>query len=95
MATIGQNYKQAINNNFRHCAFKRDAESVFNALNISVKGSDNMTILPKVEKVELTTIDDLHDKLSLSWDDYKTEGVVTWRPSDNKISNEMVFCGIE
>lgn len=95
MATIGKNYKDAINNDFRNTAIGRDSESIFNALNGSVKGSDNMSILPKVEKVELTTIDDLHDKLSLSWDDYKTEGVVTWRPSDNKISNEMVFCGIE
>lgn len=95
MATIGQNFKSAINNNFRHNVIARDAESIFNALNVGVKGSDNMVILPKVEKVELTKIDDLHDKLSLSWDDYKTEGVVTWKPSANKIETAMVFCGIE
>lgn len=95
MATIGKNYKDAINNDFRNTAIGRDSESIFNALNIGIKGSDNMTILPKVEKVELTTIDDLHDKLSLSWDDYKTEGVVTWKPSANKLETAMVFCGIE
>ena len=95
MATIGKNYKEAINRNFMHVAMKRDAESVFEALNIGLKGSDNMIMLPKVEKVELTKVDDLHDKLSLSWDDYKTEGVVTWRPSESKVVEAMVFCGIE
>ena len=94
MSTIGQNYKQAINNNFRHCAIKRDAESVFNALNIGIKGSDNMTILPKVEKVELTTIDDLHDKLSLSYDDGKdVEGTITWRKSAD--GKQFVFSKFE
>ena len=95
MATIGQNFKQAINNNFKHNMINRDAESIFAALNVGVKDSDNMVVLPKVEKVELTTIDDLHDKLSLSWDDYKTEGVITWRPSIIEDSKEMVFCNIE
>ena len=95
MATIGQNYKDAINRNFRYNTIGRNTESILNALNIGVKGSDNMVILPKVEKIELTKIDDLHDKLSLSWDDYKTEGVVTWKPSVNKLETAMVFCGIE
>lgn len=95
MNTIGQNYKEAINNDFKHSVIKRDAESILNALNIGVKGSDNVTILPKVEKVELEKIDDLHDKLSLFWADYKTEGVVTWKLSDSKMVNAMVFCGIE
>ena len=95
MATIGQNYKDAINRNFMFNVMQRDAKSVFDALTIGVKGSDNMVALPKVEKVELTKIDDLHDKLSLSWDDYKTEGVVTWKPSDNKTMEAVVFCGIE
>ena len=95
MSTIGQNFKQAINNNFKHCMINRNAESIITALNVGVKDSDNMVVLPKVEKVELTTIDDLHDKLSLSWDDYKTEGVITWRPSIIEDSKEMVFCNIE
>ena len=95
MATIGQNFKQAINNNFRHNMISRDAESIFAALNVGVKDSDNMVVLPKVEKIELTKIDDLHDKLSLSWDDYKTEGVITWRPSKVENSKAMVFCNIE
>ena len=75
---------------------ERNAKSVIAALNTGVRDSENMVVLPKVDNVELTKIDDLHDKLSLSWDDYKTEGVVTWKPSANKNwENAVVFCGIE
>ena len=84
MSTIGKNIKDAINNNFMYNVMQRNTESVTAALNTNVRDSVNMVVLPKVDKVELTKIDDLHDKLSLSWDDYKTEGVVTWKPSTNK-----------
>lgn len=95
MSTIGNNIKVAINNNFMHNIIGRSADEVRNALNTKVKGSENMIVLPQIDKVELATIDDLHDKLSLSWDDYKVEGVVTWKPSANKLENAMVFYGIE
>lgn len=95
MSTIGKNIKDAINNNFMYNVMQRNTESVTAALNTNVRDSVNMVVLPKVDKVELTKIDDLHDKLSLSWDDYKTEGVVTWKPSTNKNWDAMVFCGIE
>ena len=95
MSTIGKNIKDAINNNFMYNVIQRNTESVTAALNTNVRDSVNMVVLPKVDKVELTKIDDLHDKLSLSWDDYKTEGVVTWKPSTNKNWDAMVFCGIE
>ena len=95
MSTIGKNIKDAINNNFMYNVMQRNIESVTAALNTNVRDSVNMVVLPKVDKVELTKIDDLHDKLSLSWDDYKTEGVVTWKPSTNKNWDAMVFCGIE
>ena len=96
MSTIGKNIKDAINNNFMYNVMERNAKSVIAALNTGVRDSENMVVLPKVDNVELTKIDDLHDKLSLSWDDYKTEGVVTWKPSANKNwENAVVFCGIE
>lgn len=95
MSTIGNNIKVAINNNFMHNVIGRSADEVHNALNTKVKGSENMVVLPQIDKVELAAIDDLHDKLSLSWDDYKVEGVVTWKPSVNKLENAMVFYGIE
>lgn len=95
MSTIGKNIKDAINNNFMYNVMQRNTESVTAALNTNVRDSVNMVVLPKVDKVELTKIDDLHDKLSLTWNDYHTEGVVTWRLSTNKITKAMVFCGIE
>ena len=95
MSTIGNNIKVAINNNFMHNVIGRSADEVRNALNTKVKGSENMVVLPQIDKVELATIDDLHDKLLLSWDDYKVEGVVTWKPSANKVEKAMVFYGIE
>ena len=95
MSTIGKNIKVAINNNFMHNVIGRSADEVRNALNTKVKGSENMVVLPQIDKVELATIDDLHDKLLLSWDDYKVEGVVTWKPSANKLEKAMVFYGIE
>jgi bacterioferritin (cytochrome b1) len=95
MSTIGKNIKDAINNNFMYNVIQRNTKSVTAALNTNVRDSVNMVVLPKVDKVELTKIDDLHDKLSLSWDDYKTEGVITWKPSTNKNWDAMVFCGIE
>ena len=94
MSTIGQNFKQAINNNFKHNMISRDAESIFAALNVGVKDSDNMVVLPKVEKIELTKIDDLHDKLSLSYDDGKdVEGTITWRKSAD--GKQFVFSKFE
>jgi hypothetical protein len=95
MSTIGKNIKDAINNNFMYNVIQRNTKSVTAALNTNVRDSVNMVVLPNVDKVELTKIDDLHDKLSLSWDDYKTEGVITWKPSTNKNWDAMVFCGIE
>lgn len=94
METIGTNYKKAINNNLIYTLIERSADGVASAININVKDSNHMHILPNVEKVELEQIDDLHDKLSLYWSDYKIEGVVAWKPSANKLTKAMVFYGI-
>ena len=94
METIGNNYKKAINNNLIYNLIERSADGVASAININVKDSNHMQILPSVEKVELEKVDDLHDKLSLYWADYKIEGVVAWKPSANKLTKAMVFYGI-
>jgi hypothetical protein len=94
METIGNNYKKAINNNLIYNLIERSADGVASAINVNVKDSNHMHILPNVEKVELEKIDDLHDKLSLYWADYKIEGVVAWKPSANKETKAMVFYGI-
>ena len=95
METIGDNYKKAINSNFLHNLIERSADGIANALNINVRGSENMSALPNVEGVKLEKIDEIHDKLTLLWADYKVEGVVSWKPSANKLQKSMVFYGIE
>lgn len=95
METIGKKYKQAINDNFRHTLIERNVDGYAAALNGNVKDSVTMHILPRVETIKLEKIDDLHDKLSLSWLDYKVEGVVTYKPSVDPRKTAMVFCGIE
>lgn len=94
METIGNNYKKAINNNLIYNLIERSEDGITSAINIGIKDSNNMQILPSVEKVELEQIDDLHDKLSLYWADYKIEGVIAWKPSANKLTKAMVFYGI-
>ena len=96
MSTLSNNIKDAINRNFEFNVVERNAESVFNMLNTHAKGSDDMVVLPHVDKVELTEIDALHDKVSLLWDDYKVEGTITWTPSKNALTKDsVVFVKVE
>ena len=96
MSTLSNNIKDAINRNFEFNVVERNAKSVFNMLNTHAKGSDDMVVLPHVDKVELTEIDALHDKVSLLWDDYKVEGTITWTPSNNPITKgSVVFVKVE
>ena len=70
----------SINIGFKNCEFmSRDENCIKNTLNVLVKGSDNVHFIPCVPEVKVENIDNLHDKLSLLYDDYKVEGVVTWR----------------
>ena len=87
---IGESIVNSINNGFRNCKFSgRDAENIKNTLNIPVHGSDTIHLIPHVPEVKVENVDDLHDKLSLLYDDYKVEGVVTWRKSQNE--KQFVF----
>ena len=89
MSTLSNNIKDAINRNFEFNVVERNAESVFNMLNTCVKGSDDMVVLPHVDKVELTEVD-------LLWDDYKVEGTITWTPSKNPTTKDsVVFVKVE
>ena len=79
---VNEAIANSINIGFKNCVFmSRDAECVKNTLNVLVKGSDTVHFMPCVPEVKVENIDDLHDKLSLLYDDYKVEGVVTWRES--------------
>ena len=96
MSTLSNNIKDAINRNFEFNVVERNAKSVFNMLNTHAKGSDDMVVLPHVDKVELTEVDALHDKVSLLWDDYKVEGTITWTPSKNPTTKDsVVFVKVE
>ena len=96
MSTLSNNIKDAINRNFEFNVVERNAKSVFNMLNTHAKGSDDMVVLPHVDKVELTEVDALHDKVSLLWDDYKVEGTITWTPSKNTLTKDsVVFVKVE
>lgn len=91
METIGNNFKQAINDNFRYHLMERTAKGVADIMFGNIRTTATMHLLPKAESITLDKIDDLHDKIVLGWADYSIEGVLTWKPSNNK----MVFCGIE
>ena len=81
---LSDNIKELVNVTFANSRFiGRDPKTMLAILNIKVKDSNNMHIMPKVQDVQVETIDDLHDKLSLLWDDYKVEGIVSWKQSDN------------
>ena len=95
METIGSAYKKALNNNFQFSLIERDEKGFLTALNMSPNKCVNMNIMPRVERIELKRIDEFHDSVRLYWSDYIIEGVVTWKPSSNKLNKTMVFYGIE
>ena len=88
---LSDSIKQQVNTTFKHNKFiGRDPKTMLAILNISVKNSDNMHVMPKVQDVQVEVIDDLHDKLSLLWDDYKVEGTITWKQSQD--GKNFIFC---
>ena len=93
--TIGQSVKIAINAAFADAIFQgRDASTIRNTLNTKVHGSNNMLIMIPVPDVKVEKLDDMHDKITLIYDDAQIEGVVTWRAS--KIMKScFVFIKIE
>lgn len=76
--------KHLLNVTFVNCMFiSREPKDVLAILNIGVKGSNNMRITPEIDRVEVEHIDEVTDKLTLIWDDYQFEGIVSWRRSEN------------
>ena len=89
---ISDSFKVAINNTFKHTVFwKRDEETFLKTFNIKVKGSDNMAMLPPIDNVGIEKIDETHDKLTLIYDDYNVDGIVTWRI----VNGHSVFVNFE
>ena len=93
--TIVQSVKIAINAAFADAIFQgRDANTIRNTLNTKVHGSNNMLIMIPVPDVKVEKLDDMHDKITLIYDDAQIEGVVTWRAS-KLMKNCFVFIKIE
>lgn len=87
---ISQSFKQAINNAFVYVVFvSRDADTILKMFESNIHGS-NFKFLPPIDNVIVESIDDTHDKLTLIYDDYSVEGVVTWKPSANGINYVFV-----
>ena len=86
----------SINIGFGNCVFlTRNPMTIETIIKNKVNDLKVAWSAKRPTSVKVEPIDDLHDKLSLSWDDYKTEGVITWRPSKVENSKAMVFCNIE
>lgn len=80
--TIREAIIETINDNFRDICTKREKNSLLNnVFNSHINGSANMHLLPSVSSIELKTIDETHDNITLLYDDYRIDGVITWKPS--------------
>lgn len=94
--SIAEAFKQTIKNAFIHSVFlKRDKEYIIEVLNTKVHGSDNVSILPPIPSIEVERVDDTHDKVTFSYDDYAFVGVITWKVTICDDSMNFVFMNIE
>jgi len=92
--SIAEAFKQAIKNAFIHSIFlKRDKEFIIKTLNAKVYGSNSVSMIPPIQKIEVEKIDDTHDKVTFGYDDYAFVGVITWKPCANGMN--FVFMNIE
>ena len=83
--TIKESIKAAISSVYKHSVFReRSAEYITGLCNSRHKGSDTMSFLPPIPKIEVTGIDDKHDQWTLVFDDLTIDYIVTWRPSTVK-----------
>ena len=92
--SIAEAFKQAIKDAFMHSIFlKRDKEFIIKTLSAKAYRSNNVSLIPPIQKVEIEKIDDTHDKVTFDYDDYTFVGVITWKPCANGMN--FVFMNIE
>jgi hypothetical protein len=85
---IGESYKISINKVFKNTIFKgRGHKDILETLATKVHGSDNVTIIPPFQFLKVEAVDDTHDSVSIIFDDYSIDGIITWIP----IPNGFVF----
>ena len=93
--TIGHSIKIAINSAFVNTTFRgRDAITIRNMLNTKVYGSNNMLVMIPVPDVKVEKLDDMHDKITLIYNDAQIEVVITWGAS-RLMESCFVFIKIE
>jgi hypothetical protein len=86
---IGDIYKKRINDLFKYVVFhKRDTEFIIKRLVSNIRGSDLEALSIPIECFKIENIDATHDKLTLTFDDYLIEGVITWKINE---SGKSVF----
>ena len=79
---ISDSYKESIYNGFIHTSFRdRTAETIKATLNANVIGSGNVTLVPKIDKLEVTKVNDMTDSVTFIYDDFKFSLVFNWRKS--------------
>lgn len=84
--------KSQIYSAFRHTIFKdRDQKTILATLSGKFKGSDTITILPPIQEIKVETIDVVHDRITFTYDDYKFDVIITWKPT----KTSFVFMDIE
>ena len=75
--TIEAFIKNRINYVFKNSIlFSRNANEIRDML--SRKDNDGLEIIP-TDKIEIERIDNLHDKVTFSYDDYAFSGVIRWK----------------
>ncbi len=83
-----------MNIGFGNCVFlNRNPKSVEGIITDKINDPKIVVLSVKPKAVKVETIDDLHDKLSLLYDDKDVEGVITWRQSSN--GKHFVFSKFE
>lgn len=85
----------SINIGFKNCMFpSRRAQAIENVINDRVSDLHVAWSSKRPTRVSVETIDDLHDKLLLKYDDNEdVEGTITWRPSQD--GKHYVFAKFE
>ncbi len=78
------NITSSINVGFGNCIFlSRSTKHVESVISDKIFDTKFVVLAHRPKAVKVETIDDLHDKLSLRYDDKDVEGTITWRPSTN------------
>lgn len=76
--------KLTINIAFGNCVFlNRKAKSIEGIISSKFSDSSIGMLADKPNSIKVETIDAMHDKLSLLYDNKNVEGTITWRHSQN------------